>query len=88
MSELVSLQKTIERVIHEVLAGSGRPLKPLSSGDLLAADIGLDSLDLAQVVVILEQQLKVDPFRVGGQSIRTVDDLHQAYSRLLESATK
>jgi acyl carrier protein len=53
---------------------------------LLAVEVGLDSLDLAQVVVLLEQQLGVDPFRKRGAAIRTFADLVRAYRTELESA--
>ncbi len=84
MAQLAQLRKTIEQAIQDVLAASGRTPKPLHGSDALFADIGLDSLDLAQIVVLLEQRLEVDPFRVSGQAVRTLDDLEQAYYRLLE----
>lgn len=83
MTEPADLRQTIERAIREVLACSGRNCKLLRSGDALRADIGLDSLDLAQVVVLLEERLGVDPFRVGGEPVRTLDDLEHAYQRLV-----
>ena len=55
---------------------------------LLAKDVGLDSLDLAQTVVILERTLSVDPFRTapaegGRPAIRTVGDLVSLYERAI-----
>ena len=52
---------------------------------LLSADLGLDSLDLAQTVVLLERSLGFDPFRgptpAGGPAVlRTVADLAAAYA--------
>jgi acyl carrier protein len=84
MTQPANLRETIEQAIQEVLASSGRTPKPLHPEHALSRDIGLDSLDVAQVVVLLEQRLGIDPFRAAGQSIRTVDDLHQAYRKLLE----
>jgi acyl carrier protein len=86
MNESKSLQESIRQAICEVLSQSGRSPKSLQPADELVGKIGLDSLDLAQVVVLLEQRLGVDPFRVRGQAIRTLDDLHQAYRRMLPSS--
>ena len=72
--------------IASVLRDTGRSPRPLETSTLLAADIGLDSLDLAQTVVILERTLSVDPFRTapaegGRPAIRTVGDLVSLYER-------
>ena len=83
MHDPTELRQVIETAIGEVLAASGRQCKSLALDDALMADIGLDSLDLAQVVVLLEEWLKVDPFRSAGQSVRTLGYLEQAYHRLL-----
>jgi acyl carrier protein len=55
---------------------------------LLAADLGLDSLDLAQTIVLLERSLGIDPFRSAPTTgprppIRTVSDLISIYSSAL-----
>jgi acyl carrier protein len=84
MTEPANLRETIEQAICEVLAGSGRAPNVIYPEHTLSTEIGLDSLDVAQVVVLLEQRLGVDPFRVGGQSIRTFADLHQAYRKMFE----
>ena len=73
------LRKTIVSVINKVRTDSGRePLEP-QDGDGLMSDIGLDSLDLAQLVAELERATGVDPFRSGGQAARTLGDLVQVY---------
>jgi acyl carrier protein len=49
---------------------------------LLSSDLGLDSLDLAQTIVLLERSLGVDPFRAASgsrPSIRSVADLIMIY---------
>lgn len=46
----------------------------------LNGELGLSSLDLAELVALLEQRFGVDPFRhVAITSIRTVGDLCRAY---------
>ena len=69
-----------------VLRDTGRAPRHVEPSMLLSADIGLDSLDLAQTVVILERTLSVDPFRTapaegGRPAIRTVGDLVSLYER-------
>ena len=74
--------------IRQVLHDTGREPAAVEPQMLLVADIGLDSLDLAQTVVLLERSLGVDPFRAPAQgpnkgpnkgtvrpAIRTVADL-------------
>src|SRR5690349_15460268 len=47
-------------------------------------DLGYQSLDLAQIVALLEQRLGVDPFeRQAITDVRTVEDLCAAYARTL-----
>ena len=70
--------------IRQVLHDTGRETAAVEPQMLLVADIGLDSLDLAQTIVLLERSLGVDPFRAPAQgpnegpvrpAIRTVADL-------------
>jgi acyl carrier protein len=85
MNGKINLRDTVERAIQHVLSNSGRAGLVLKDEDLLFGKIGLDSLDLAQVVVALEQELKVDPFRKSGSPIRTFGDLVRAYQTVLET---
>jgi acyl carrier protein len=73
--------------IHSVLRDTGRVTKPIEPPMLLAADLGLDSLDLAQTIVLLERSLGVDPFRSAATSrtVRTVSDLVSIYESALAS---
>ncbi len=63
------------------------PLEPdaVVGAARLGDDLGLSSLDLAELVTILEVELEADPFRelVPITSVRTVKDLVQAYVRFL-----
>jgi len=74
----------VSRAIQRVLSNSGRAGQVLKDEDSLFEAIGLDSLDLAQIVVALEQDLGVDPFRKSGAPIRTFGDLVRAYQKELE----
>jgi acyl carrier protein len=86
MTPLESIATAIRTVLHD----TGRDAKAISPEMLLAADLGLDSLDLAQAIVLLERSLGVDPFRSAPAAaprpaIRTVSDLVSIYSSALNS---
>lgn len=81
--------EAVVAAIHTVLRESGRPVGPVEPSMLLTVDLGLDSLDLAQTIVLLERSLGVDPFRTpvvasGRPRLRTVSDLIAIYSHALE----
>ena len=85
MEHIEKTRIAIQAKIQQLLESSGRPRRSLEDDDLLFVEVGLDSLDLAQVVVALEQELKVDPFRKSGSPIRTFGDLVRAYQKELET---
>lgn len=80
----------ITAAIRTVLADTGRSAPDIAPGRLLTADLGLDSLDLAQTIVLLERSLGIDPFRQAAAvenrpTIRTVADLVAIYTSALSS---
>jgi acyl carrier protein len=77
--------EAITTAIRSVLRDTGRDTKSVEPTMLLAADIGLDSLDLAQTIVLLERSLGIDPFRSASTSrtVRTVSDLVSIYDHAL-----
>lgn len=77
--------EAVTTAIRSVLRDTGRDTKPVDPSMLLAADIGLDSLDLAQTIVLLERSLGIDPFRSAStsRSVRTVSDLVSIYNHAL-----
>jgi acyl carrier protein len=83
-----SITAAVVAAIRQVLRDTGREPAAAEPQMLLVADIGLDSLDLAQTIVLLERSLGVDPFRAPAQApnkgtvrpaIRTVADLVGIY---------
>lgn len=67
--------------IRTILEDKGETVGVIDGADKLNATLGLTSLDLAVLVVELEQALGVDPFasQVSVTAIRSVDDLIGAY---------
>ena len=85
----MNVLESIVAAIHTVLRDTARSTPAITPKLLLAADLGLDSLDLAQTIVLLERSLGVDPFRQASAttprpSIRTVADLVAIYTAALE----
>ena len=76
----------VTQVLNRVLTDSGRPARQFSDADTLTGTIGLDPLDLAVLVVGLEQTLGVDPFRTGARAVQTVGELIDLYRTTLRSA--
>ena len=77
--------------IHSVLRDTGREARLIEPPMLLAADLGLDSLDLAQTIVLLERSLGIDPFRSAPTTgsrppLRTVSDLIAIYTSALNDS--
>jgi acyl carrier protein len=89
-SSLTSVPEAIAAAIRTVLHDTGRDATSVEPTLLLASDLGLDSLDLAQTIVLLERSLGIDPFRqapaAGGRpAIRTVADLIAIYTTALRN---
>jgi hypothetical protein len=80
----------VKAVVHEVLTSVAEEeslvLAEIHGDDRLVEDLGLRSLTFARVLAILEGRLGVDPFSkiVAVTSVRTVDDLCDAYRQCLE----
>lgn len=82
----VPVPDAIAAAIRTVLHDTGREAKAVEPAMLLSSDLGLDSLDLAQTIVLLERSLGVDPFRSASgtrPAIRTVADLEAIYEEAL-----
>ena len=91
-----SITAAVVAAIRQVLRDTGREPAAVEPQMLLVADIGLDSLDLAQTIVLLERFLGVDPFRAPAQApnkgterpaIRTVADLVGIYGQAISGRT-
>ena len=78
----------IRQILEEKAAHDGK-LGDIGEENRLGAELGLSSLDLAQLVATLEMRLKADPFQelVPITSVRTVSDLVGAYEKLFSGDT-
>lgn len=79
------VRKTIVQTINQIRTDSGRDAITPEDEHSLTRDIGLDSLDLAVLVVTLEKELGIDPFREGGATAQSLADLVAVYERALAS---
>lgn len=75
------IRETICSAINRVRTDSGRPAMEIDDTFALTGELELDSLDLAQLVVSIEKELGVDPFRDGTATARTVGELVVVYKQ-------
>ena len=85
MNKKTDLRPRILAVVNKILSDSGRPTCQPTDQDTLTNDMGLDSLDLAVLVVTLEQQLGVDPFHDASTPVHTLGDLVDVYAEAVKS---
>ena len=80
MASREELTETIIDVIQETLALKGNPTASLTVDSNIDQSLGLESLDWAAIVVVLEEKTQVDPFQRGlQQELRTIGDLVDLY---------
>ncbi len=80
MASREELTKTIIEVIQETLALKGSPPVSLTVDSNIDQSLGLESLDWAAIVVVLEERTLADPFQRGlKQELRTLGDLVDLY---------
>ncbi len=81
MSNAPEVRQVLVKTINKVRTDLGREELTPQDSDALTGEIGLDSLDLAVLVVSLEKEFGVDPFRDGSATARTLGDLVDVYSK-------
>jgi acyl carrier protein len=60
------MKKTLIQLINEVLEQSGKsPIQSYILTDDLRADLGMDSVDLALLTVLIEDEYGIDIFETG-----------------------
>jgi acyl carrier protein len=81
---MTSIRQTILATLAQVQTDRGRTPSVPQDSDRLTQTLGFDSLDLAVIVVRLEQQLGCDPFREGRPLVATFGELVALYEREAE----
>lgn len=82
MAEQADIRGTIVDTINQVRQDTGRvALAEIADAHALTGEIGLDSLDLAVLVVSLEKAFGVDPFRDGTATARNLGELVTVYEK-------
>jgi len=73
--------KTLQEIVAEVQRQQNYPVVEVSDSSELVNDLGFQSLDIAQLIAMLEVKLDVDPFSNGATlgSVITAGDLCQLY---------
>jgi acyl carrier protein len=81
----IQIEAVVHSKIRTVLEERFAEPRTIRGVDKLNATLGLSSLDLGFIVAELEAELGVDPFAklVPITSVRSVDDLVEAYCRAL-----
>lgn len=69
----------VMETIREVMVENQRPLMDLKPETRILAETSLDSLDLAIVVLKMEEKTKKDPFKQGFIFFTTVQELAKLY---------
>lgn len=80
MSELTPTEAKVVEQIREIFENKGKQPPEIDKVTKIDESLGLDSLDLAELVVRLEHFYGQDPFESGGAIVvETVADLASLY---------
>lgn len=83
-----AIDDAVKAAIRQVADEQSIPLERVEDHHAIVDDLGFKSLDISTLVVLLEQNLGVDPFssfRASLTDIRTVADLVSIYERCLSA---
>lgn len=77
---MASIKELILKIVSDTLENKGIQADNLGENSSVGAELGLDSLDWATVVVRIEEEIGIDPFAKGnvGQLV-TMADLIRLY---------
>mgnify|MGYP002725739606 CR=1 FL=1 len=74
----------IKRIVGEQM---GREVGSLSAGDSLARDINCDSLDIVEIVMLIEEEFDISVSDEMAQQVDTIGDVAAGVSELLAQRT-
>lgn len=75
------MNQLIIETIQEVMIENERPQSSLKPETCILAETSLDSLDLAIVIVKLEEKTGKDPFKQGFIPFSTIQELANLYEK-------
>jgi acyl carrier protein len=75
------LYPVVTRAIEEVLDENRKPRVAFDRKSRILQDLDLDSLNLALLIVKLEERTGRDPFRDGFENFQTVGELVDLYQK-------
>ena len=78
-------RSAVYRVLAEIQEQQGYRPVPLKDEYRVVKDLGFSSMDVAQLIAVLEMELAVDPFSMGVSimEIHTIGQLCDAYEHAL-----
>ncbi|HZH28325.1 MAG TPA: acyl carrier protein [Azospirillaceae bacterium] len=80
MTEFAHMVALVTAETEGLLRGKGVDVPPIGEdSQFLDGDLPMDSLDLATLLVMLEERTGRDPFREGFRSFTTVGELARLY---------
>lgn len=76
-----SIKATVDSVLKEIQQRNNYPMRALNDEVKVVDGLGFSSLDVAELVAILEIETGVDPFASGVSimDVHTIADLHRVY---------
>lgn len=80
--------RIVSETLLEICQRRSAAMKEIKPSMTLIQDLGLQSMDIAELVATLEMKFSADPFGSGEvsiTSIRTVGDLVAAYRKVLKA---
>ncbi|WP_444998575.1 acyl carrier protein [Aliikangiella sp. IMCC44359] len=83
-----NVKEKINLVLKSIQERNNYSAKELNPELEVVADLGFVSLDVAELVAVLEMEIGVDPFSSGVSimNVRTVGDLYRVYEEQLSVA--
>lgn len=77
---MIAADSVVIDLMREIFRAKGLAVPDLTPATELGADLGLESLDLAELVIRLEEKTGKDPFANGApRRIQTISDLAALY---------
>jgi acyl carrier protein len=85
---LSDVKSTILKVLREIQVRNSYPLRDINDNTMVVKNLGFSSLDVAELVAVLEMELGVDPFSQGVSimNVHTVGELCKVYTEFLEKS--